>query len=457
MGWKAAAGLLLLAACGGGPTGGSEPAPVVTMEPPAVTGAPSLPPTSVAPTPEGLIPVCDDIAWFTGPEELYLDHPVYVGNEMPINEVISYASTMEGFVEAWIDRVHNGWVNVGFTDVDLAAAQAELDDVFGGLGVVAVDLPHSHAELEEIRVRVQGVLPEGMDASNTHLLHGRVEVWISVLDPGRIRALAEAVGDEPVCVVGVPPEEAVLPGPQADAGDGWSYLGAFDDTVGALSVIGDVAGYIDLWASFDAGNPPPVNFETSVVLALEIGYSGSCRVTRLDGVEFSESAVRLEINTVTDDLMCTSDYNARTYLVALDRDRLPAPPFTIGSIDLPSGGQVIDDLREPGSTPTELEPAPTPEPVVGLPTIVETGFPTTALLDLSCGIEWVGELNRVSWHTDTPLPGIWLEEAGNGQVIEVTVLVTEGPEPTLTLSAAGHDVVYTPSPPNPSPCLDDRP
>ncbi|HJR93641.1 MAG TPA: hypothetical protein VJ938_14475, partial [Acidimicrobiia bacterium] len=314
------------------------------------------------------------------------------------------------------------------------------------------------AELEEIRVRVQSVLPESMYASNTHLLHGRVEVWISVLDPGRIRALAEAVGDEPVCVVGVPPEEAVLPGPQAPGGDGWSHLGAFDHTIGELSVVGDEAGYRDLWAAFDAGEPPTVDFATSVVVGLEIGFSGSCRETRLDEVVFTADAVTLEVNTITDQMGCDGDYNPRTYLVALARDRLPPPPFSVGQSGFgPGAGQVVDDLRQSGTTAMALGPAPSPEPVVGLPTIVETGFPTTALLDLSCGIEWVGELNRVSWHTDTPLPGIWLEEAGNGQVIEVTVLVTEGPEPTLTLSAAGHDVVYTPSPPNPSPCLDDRP
>ena len=36
-----------------------------------------------------------------------------------------------GFVEAWIDREHNGWINVGFAHTEITAAQEELSELLG--------------------------------------------------------------------------------------------------------------------------------------------------------------------------------------------------------------------------------------------------------------------------------------------------------------------------------------
>lgn len=422
----------------------------------ACAGGEAEPTTSAGGSPE--VPRCRDLGWMTAPEEMYGDSPVYVGNEMPIEEVVAYAQTMEGFVEAWIDREHNGWINVGFAHSDIGAAQEELSAVFPDEGVVAVELPRDIAELEAVLDRVTRILPPEFQVSGYHPLHGRVEIWLGVLDDDRVARVAALVGDEPVCVDGEDPATALRPGPQRPDGDGWSYLAEFDTTTGSLHVTGDPDSYRDLWAALGGtAAPPEVDFEGRVVIALEIGYSGSCPRTRLDAVEFEAGAVRLEINTITEEMGCTDDYNPRTYLVALDRDRLPAPPFTVERLDWPrAAGSVVDDLRIPGSEAGALEEAPVPAPEVGIPEFIEPGFPTTARLDLSCGIEFL-TVNHVDWRADqAAVPDEWLA-AADGSVVQVSVLVAEGPEPTLTLGAAGREVVYHPGDPDPTPCFDDLP
>lgn len=434
-----------------------------------VMGACSTPDTQTNTTPattEGTpagttvdIPLCRDLEWITGPEEMYGDSPVYVGNEMPIEEVIAQAQNMDGFVEGWIDREHNGWINVGFAHTDIEAAQEELTALFPDEGVVAVELPRDHAELETIQRRVAVALPPEFDVTGYHTLHGRVEVWVGILDEERIARVTAAVGDEPVCVDGQDPETAIRPGPQPPEGDGWRYLAEFDTSSGLLHVVGDPDAYTTLWGELGAaGAPSEVDFETQIVVGLEIGYSGSCPETRLDGVEFGPDAVGFEINTVTEELACTDDYNPRTYLVALDRQRLPQPPFNIGRAGWPSSaGTIDDDLRIPGSSPGPIGEAPPPEPEIGIPGMIEVGFPWTAMIDLSCGIESIGEVNRVHWQTESDVPAEWLDAANETGLLQVSVLMTEGPEPTLTLEAAGKSVEFRPGEPLANPCFDDLP
>lgn len=444
--------VVLIAAC-------SMPEAQTTTSPVPPETTTSLP-TETTPAGETVaVPLCSDLEWITGPEEMYGDSPIYVGNEMPIEEVIAHAQNMDGFVEAWIDREHNGWINVGFAHTDVTAAQEELTALFPDEGVVAVELPHTNSELQAIQRRVAAALPPEFQALNYHPLHGRVEVWVGILDGDRIARVAAAVGDEPVCVDGQDPETAVRPGPQPPGGDGWRYLGEFDTTTGLLHAVGDADAYTTLWEDLGgAGAPPEVDFETQIVVGLEIGFSGSCPQTRLDGVEVGPDAVGFEINTVTEEMACTDDYNPRTYLIALDRDRLPKPPFTIGRVDSHSGaGTIDDDLRVPGSTPEAIGEAPPPPPEVGIPGIIEVGFPWTAVIDLSCGIESIGEVNRVHWRTEAEVPDEWLAAANEDGLLQVSVLITEGPEPTLTLEAAARSVEFLPGEPLPNPCFDDRP
>lgn len=418
---------VVLAACAG--AGTSE-----TTNPGPTTASPST--TLVA-----AIPICSELEWIAGPEELYGDTPVYVSNEMPIEAVIQHASTMDGFIEAWIDREHNGWVNVGFKGVDLSRAQDELSTIFPDDGVVAVDLPYTHEELEEIRQRVAAVLPDGFDASNTHVLHGRVEIWVRILTEEAIETVRAAVGHEPVCVGGGDPASTPEPGPQPEGGDGWRFLGVFDTSVAPQPVvIGDDATFAVLWSGVGGGEPPEIDFESSIVVAYEIGYSGSCPETRLDEVTVDDTGIQPKVVTISEEMMCTADYNPRTYVFAVDRAALPAPPFTVGDAI-----EVGDDLREPGSVPTRVGPAPV-VPGPDLPDLIEVGFPWPATIDLECGVEALGPINGVVWVSDLEAtPPEWTD-AAQGALLEVSLLMREGPDPTLTVTAAGFGVAYVPDP-----------
>ena len=53
---------------------------------------------------------CEDIDVPHAHEDWYADTPIYVGNEMPIDEVREFAHTLDGFQGIWIDRGHNGWI-----------------------------------------------------------------------------------------------------------------------------------------------------------------------------------------------------------------------------------------------------------------------------------------------------------------------------------------------------------
>ena len=104
------------------------------------------------------IPRCEDVPELSAPAEAYRDTPIYVGNEMPVEAVRDWAVGQPGYEDIWIDREHNGWVAVAFSR-DAAARQADLEREFPGVGVVAVPVEWSTAELEALQRRVHEVLP----------------------------------------------------------------------------------------------------------------------------------------------------------------------------------------------------------------------------------------------------------------------------------------------------------
>src|SRR5690606_39804259 len=111
--------VVLIAAC-------SMPEAQTTTSPVPPETTTSLP-TETTPAGETVaVPLCSDLEWITGPEEMYGDSPIYVGNEMPIEEVIAHAQNMDGFVEAWLDREHNGRINVGFDHTAVTVSQQDM-------------------------------------------------------------------------------------------------------------------------------------------------------------------------------------------------------------------------------------------------------------------------------------------------------------------------------------------
>lgn len=401
------------------------------------------------------LPMCEQVGYPTAPEDWYEDSPLYVGNEMPIEEVQAFASSLEGYENYWIDRDHNGWVTVGFVDADVAAHQAVLEEEFPDVGVVAVEMPYTYEELDRIRRRIAAALPEDIDASNMYEARGVVSVWVGRLTPDRIEVVEEIVGDDPACLEGMDPATTPEPGPQRQGGDGWVYLAVVDSMVrDRPTVVADAASLSQLWEELGADGPPPtVDFDVHIVVGFSVLYSGSCPETRFDDVVVEGDLVHPAISHISTEPACTDDGNPRTYLIGIERELLPPPPFRISY----EKGTMLEvhvtaDLRQPGSVPAPGEvvdvAAEPPRTATPTPILIETGFPWQLTIDVSCGIDYLGVINWVGWHIAEDaegLPAEW-EGATVDGLLDLELLMTEGPEPTLTATAGGHDVLFLPGP-----------
>ncbi|MGH8914042.1 MAG: hypothetical protein ACRDZM_05930 [Acidimicrobiia bacterium] len=441
---------------------------VACAEPPiadvAVTTMPGISPTlsevSSSTTPPGSsdILLCDETGYPTAPDDWYRDTPIYVGNEMPVEEVQAYAGDLAGYENIWIDRDHHGWVTVGFVGGDVVTYQEMLESEFPGVGVVAVEMVHTSAELNQISSQLEGRLPEGMEVWGTYEARGVVEVFVGLLTPDRIAAAREAIGEDPACLTGQDPATTPLPGPQPEGGDGWDYLGETDFTFAEHPlVITEQAALVEMWEQTElAAGPPDIDFTVQIVVTSFVVHSGSCPVTRLDDVAFETDLIRAQIVHISDGRGCTDDGVPRTYFIALDRDRLPAPPFRIAG-EGRQEAMVTVDLRDPGSvaTPDDLTPFSPERPrVAEVPGYVEPGFPWPATFDLSCGTAHLGVINGVGWHRPDgrdDLPPEWVEATVDG-LLDVELVMTEGPEPTLTVTAGGVNVSYLPGDEPETPC-----
>jgi len=440
---------MLAVACGVAPEGGADPSS--TTSPPSTTGAPS---TTNQPGSAGILPTCYESALPAADPSLYRDTPKYVGNEMPAEAVQEWASQYPDFVEIWIDRDHNGWVAAGFTG-DVADRQAEIEEMFPGEGVVAVHLDWTEADLSDLERRVSAELGGVVELLGTSVdaLRGYVNVVIPVLDDDSLQAIADRFPDERICVEGLEPEDVVPPGTQPAAGDGWRLLYE-EDEVGDVYRVGiawdhaslsELTGEIPGLGDIDLD----VDFNSEIVVWFGAVHGSSCPNLRLDDVVVDGDFVYAEIVNTDNALACTDDAIPQTYLVGVERSRLPAPPFYI-SLD---GGTIGDrlrveaDLREAGSTAAsdQVSAAPVGSEPEGSGVIIETGYPWEYTVDLSCGFEAIGEINSFHWATEEPIPDVWLETSAGSESVVVEVLLNEGPEPTLELSYRGETVVYKPT------------
>ena len=402
--------------------------------------------------------MCDEVGYPTAPEAWYADSPIYVANEMPLEEVRAFASGLEGYENYWIDREHNGWITVGFVDVDVEAHQALLEEEFPGVGVVAVEMPYTYQELDRIRQGIAERLPEDMDASNMFEARGVVIVWVGRLTPERIASAEEIVGDDPACLMG---RETPEPGPQSAGGDGWTYLATVDTWISNRPVVIASADRLaDVWNELGVEGPPAdVDFETHIVVAFPVTYSPPCDETRFDEVVVEDDLVHPVIADLSTEFVCDEIAYTRSYLIAVERGILPPAPFRISY----EKGTVLEirvtaDLRQPGSIPAEGEVEEfTPELLrtsTPTPAIIEVGFPSPFTIDVSCGIDYLGVINSVGWHMadgSDELPTAW-EEATVDGLLDLELLMTDGPKPTLKATAGGHTVEYLPGPDAGSPC-----
>jgi hypothetical protein len=440
---------LIIAACGVAPEVGSDPSSTTVA--PSTTASPSN--TAEQGFAE-ILPRCYESALPAADPSLYRDTPKYVGNEMPAEAVKEWASQYPDFVEIWIDRDHNGWVAAGFTD-DVADRQAEIEELFPGEGVVAVHLDWTEADLSDLERRVSAELGGVVELLGTSVdpLRGYVNVVIPVLDADSLQAITDRFPDERICVEGLEPEDVVPPGTQPATGDGWRLLyeegevgdvyrvGIAWDNESVSELTGGISGLGDIDLDVD--------FDNEIVVWFGAVHGSSCPNLRLDDVVVDGDSVYAEIVNTDNALACTDDAIPQTYLVGVERSRLPMPPFYL-SLD---GGTIGDrlrvevDLREPGSTaaPGQVSAAPVVQEPEGSGVIIETGYPWEYTVDLSCGFEAIGEINSFHWATDEPIPDVWLGAAAGSDSVVVEVLLSEGPGPTLEVSYRGETVVYEPT------------
>ena len=434
----------------------------------ACTGSMAEPaaPTGVAA--QAQIPRCEDVPELTAPAEVYRDTPIYVGNEMPVEAVRDWAIGQPGYEDIWIDREHNGWVAVAFSR-DAAARQADLEREFPGVGVVAVPVLRSTAELEALQRRVMEVLPpDVVGASGVMVTKNVVMIGVGVLTPERVALVQSAFAGQPVCIEGMDPAAVPAPGPQQPAGDGWRLLATEPTGMPYRTGIAwDPASLEALWAISGVAAPiPAVDFQTEVVIWFGAVYGSSCPDLRLDDVvvDGGRRIVHAEVVLANTPMSCTADANPRAYLVAVQRSKLPGPTFAIQlSAEGPPGGApeertlVEADLRIPGSVaapeqvhadPALLEPPPQ---FVTSGNTIETDIPNQYLFSVHCGIEWLGTLNDVTWRTEVPagsvswVPPAWEQVVAMDESIILTVVMSPGPDPTVIATANDHAVVYRPA------------
>ncbi len=410
---------------------------------------------------------CDEFEVIKADPAFYRDEPVYVGNEMPIDDVRAWAVDQPGYEDIWIDREHRGWIAVGFRS-DAAERQRELQAEFPGVGVVAVQVEHGQEELGELQREVFAVMQaNGIDRNGgVSVPHGQVSVYVGVLDDTTLEPFAKFAG-RPVCFDGVDPADAVIDGPQPTSGDGWRLLAVErtgDSYRTGVATTDDQ--YAALWTqSGVTAERPPVDFANDIVIWFGAVYGSGCEI-RMDDVivDLDRAIVHGEFVIPGNPGACNSDANPEAYLVAIDRARLPNGPFAIqlGATDPPAGVPeertlVTLDLSASGSTATDAQIGTDPALfdavdegyVIEAGGIVEPGFPASYRLDLECDFELIGPINGVVWAATTP--GVsspanpaWTSASDPDGTLLVEVLLAESP-PGLSLTANGHTESYSPA------------
>lgn len=444
--WSAA--LMLVVACGASPTGSS----------PTLTPTPNL-------AASGTIPLCDDVPFLAAPAEWYRDSPIYVGNEMEgtLVAIQTWAQRQPGYQEIWIDRQHLGWITVAFSE-EAAVRQADLEEGFPGVGVVAVAVDWTTSELAQLQQRVVETFRGQVSGfgSGQYPNKGVVSIELTYLKPDLVALAEQNFAGQRVCLSGADPALAPVEGPQPTSGDGWRLLADQDRTGESYrtGIAYDELSYEHIWsAARIRGDRPAVDFQTEVVIWFGTVHGSSCPRTRLDGVVVDEGRAIVHADlTYLDGGACTSDAIPHAYVVALARDRLPHGGFAIqlDAADPPGGAPeertVVDvDLSQPGSIaqPGEVHgdsglPGPSYVQPGG---VIETGFPALYRQSVHCGLEWLGPLNDISWRTEVPdgaldwVPDEWRQGVIDG-FITLNVTITTGDQPTLTATTKGHSVVY---------------
>jgi hypothetical protein len=441
---------VVFTACGGG------------QLPPEVVATPSPPATTA--TSDGVVastfPSCSEIPQIYAPEEAYGEFPMYFANEMPFEGVQEWAIRQPGFETIWLDRDHNGWITVAFSQ-DAATRQADLETEFPDVGVVAVQVDWTLAELDDLQLRVTHFMSGLVDSSAVGRSENRgvVDITVGMVDEDVRAEIEREFKGERLCLDAADPSTLPVPGPQPAAGDGWRLL--FDQAgVGAFyrtGIASDPESLEQLLELIGIDEPlPVVDFQTEVVIWFGAVYGITCPNIRLDDVAVEGPLVHAVIVLPNPPVSCTDDANPHAYVVAVDRSKLPVGPFAIQlqADDPPRGATeertIVDaDLSQQGAVAAadQIGPDPNFPPPFALRSgdFLEPGFPSPYEIAVECGIEWLGELNTYRWRTEEVMPPAWADLVENGGLRVDVVMHLLGEDTAIEATAAGVTVTYQPT------------
>jgi hypothetical protein len=415
----------------------------------------------------GVIPNCDAVPQIAAGPQFYRDVPIYVANEMPTDAVQAWAQGKPGFEGIWIDREHNGWVTVAFSQ-DAGIRQGELATEFPGEGVVAVGVDWKMSELEALQQRVMRDGQPHVMGAGIRPNYGVVDIFAGVLEPETVAAVNAKFAGERVCIGGIDPATVPAEGPQPQAGDRWRLL-ADEDEVGGpyrTGIAADQTALESLWQSIGLATAiPQVDFQDEVVVWFGAVHGSSCPRLRLEDVVVDPVQALLYAEITSFQLgACTADAIGHAYVVAVERSKLPKGRFTIQleGGERPAGViaeelTIVDaDLSIPGATVSDAQlhsaPPPVEESRVEPGGFIEPDVePQRYRLSVACGIEWLGELNGVDWRTEVPVgepsfvPPEWRSELEPGGTIDLVLVLHVEPEPAIEAVAGSHTVTYRPT------------
>ena len=216
--------------------------------------------------------------------------------------------------------------------------QHALDALVGSSGRVTVQAAvFTEATLQKIVEsmgdRHQQLAQQGIAlmSAAVDVIHNYVEIQVKSDDPDAARVVRAFGPDGAIEVVALPADK---PWTQPTEGPGWRLLGVFEtDLPYTVALAADRPALGREWGRYKLpGDPPAWDPARELVIFLSDAHGSSCPDLRLDGV-VTDATARLvygEISVPNSPQVCTMDLaGARTFVVAVARDRLPPSPFTL--------------------------------------------------------------------------------------------------------------------------------
>ncbi len=211
--------------------------------------------------------------------------------------------------------------------------RARVSAVVAGVAfdVEAVEVRHSMDDLEALHSRIAAQVPDWWLQIDTRF--NAVAVDLGFVEPSDQERWPFEDGLDGICRrVGNPVGDF---GPQPASGDGWRLLAITDSGVAepvSVAVTGDE--FVDLWADLVVPDDlPAVDFTSEIVVVFfELrGFPPACDRVIFDGVEFGDDQVSGQPRNVHPVGLqgCLAIGLPRSFVVAIDRSRLPSKPFLI--------------------------------------------------------------------------------------------------------------------------------